>query len=268
MRIFSILVLLSLILTSCSMLNGDTNTYYAHPRDYETNYDTFYLHTEDNSAFHSWWLTPKDSRGQVTVLFLHDYSRNKSYYLNETQKLVQEGYNVLTFDYLSQGYSDYSLKAGGTGESIAALTYLVDSKAVSSDKLVVYAQGEAGETALTALKEFGFKPGCIILDNPPSSLMASCFSSAAFYLQFLSFGSDHNFNNDQKSIPILVYCTEENENSFDKLDQVSQLSVRAMLSGNGSQKILHSKQYRDEMIEFINMSLGAKEITPEESLQE
>ena len=127
-------------------------------------------------------------------------------------------------------------------------------------------------TAFDVLEEFGIKPVCIILDDPPSSLFPSYFSKAISSLGSLTGSvlgeSVNDFRNHQKDTPVLVYCTEENESSFEQLATKSDLTVRAVLSGNGSQKILNSKSIRMEMNEFISMSMTPLISTQSESPQE
>ena len=266
MRIFSLIILIPIVLTSCSTVERNTNTFYDHPRDYTFNYETFYLHTKNDRPVHSWWLTPEESKANTIVLFFHDTTHNKSYFLNESSRLVDEGFNILTFDYLSQGYNDLTLDLDDNLVGTAAFNYLLSNKQLKATDIIVYAQGNAAEIAIKSLQDFGIKPVCVILENPPSQ---ADFSFENSMTNILSFGgSEHDYKNNQNDTPVLIYCTEENEDSFDRLDDVSHLSVRAMLSGNGSRKILHSKQYRDEMIEFIEMSMALDKANQEGSPQE
>ena len=89
------------------------------------------------------------------------------------------------------------------------------------------------------------------------------------FISSLSFGSSgHNFDNNQKSTPVLIYCTEENESAYDWVTGITDLTVKAALPGSGSQKILYSQACRSEISEFIEMSLNPDRATQEENPQE
>ena len=218
------------LLSSCSVVQRDTNTFYGHPKDHDINYETLYLHTDTNHPFHNWWITPKDIETKTTILFFHDIKYNKSYYLDENLKLVNDGYNMLTFDYLSQGYTDFTLTIGTTKEGVAALNYLIGQKGLTGKDIIIYAKGAGCYTAIESVKDFGIKPICFILDNPSTSL-TSIISSIK------SSGTDSQnneiFSINQKATPILVYSTEGNRDHLEKISDVSDLTVRAHLPGNG-----------------------------------
>ena len=251
-----ILFLITLcLLSSCSLVQRDTNTFYGHPKYFDVNYQTLYLHTDANQPFHNWWITPKGAESKATILFFHDIKYSKSYYLSENLKLVDSGYNMLTFDYLSQGYSDFTWNIGTTKEGIAALNYLIGEKGLTGQEIIIYAKGSGCYTAIETIRDFGIKPICFILDNPTTSLSSL----------LLEFNASHNeanqannikFENNHKTTPILVYSTESNQNHFEKISDISDLTVRAHLPGNGSQKILYSASIRAEINEFINMSMN------------
>jgi uncharacterized protein len=157
------------LMSSCSnvLVYYPEKTTYNHPRDYDINYENFYMVTEDDVALHGWWLTPKEKEGIGTVIHFHSSEKNISFHLNDSRRLVEQGFNVLLFDYRGFGHSDgYPHKSGLKKDGVAAIDFLINREEVDINKIIIFAQAEGAPVALAALEAHGLKPACVVFDNP------------------------------------------------------------------------------------------------------
>ena len=131
-------LLLMLLMASCSniIVYYPEKISYDHPRDYDINFENIFLKTSDGVAIHAWWLTPKEMPGKATILYFHSSEKNISFHLNDSRRLVEQGFNVLTFDYRGFGHSDgYPHKSGLMKDGVAAIDYLYDREDIDLNKI-------------------------------------------------------------------------------------------------------------------------------------
>jgi uncharacterized protein len=165
--------LLLLLITSCLFSSCNVLVYYPekttyfHPRDYDMNFETVFLHASDGVAVHAWWLKTKVEEPIATVLHFHASDKNISYHLDYSRRLVDKGFNVLVFDYRGFGHSDgIPNKWGLAKDGIAAIDFVLDRSDVDPSKIIVFAQAEGVPVALSALEGHGLKPACIVFESP------------------------------------------------------------------------------------------------------
>ncbi|WP_349572855.1 alpha/beta hydrolase [Azotobacter salinestris] len=171
------LVLLGLILagTGCSSLlfypePGQPLT----PRAAGLDYRDVYLHAEDGTRLHAWWLPAKagqEVRG--TVLHLHGNGGNLAWHLGGSWWLPEQGWQVLLLDYRGYGLSEGSPALPEVYRDLeAAFAWLEAEPAVRGKPLAVLGQSLGGALAVHFLaqrRERRAQVSALVLDGVPAS---------------------------------------------------------------------------------------------------
>ncbi|MCM8537516.1 MAG: alpha/beta hydrolase [Lentisphaeraceae bacterium] len=272
MNLLKLLMLSALaLLTSCNVLvYHPEKTSYSHPRDFEINYENLFIRTSDNVALHAWWLTPKEGEAKATIIHFHSSEKNISYHLKDSHRFVEQGYNVLLFDYRGFGHSDgIPNKWGLTKDGLAAIDYIINRDDIDNSKLVIFAQAEGAPVALSALDQYDIKPSCIILDNPLFTYRKIAEETVekvpvGKVLGFPSYlaASFHDYNPDRDlkstwGIPLLVCHSERNdtissEHALAIYKNATQPKTLYLTRGAGHLNLLQNKKHFSKITSFIS----------------
>ena len=148
-QIKHILILLSisglmLLLTSCNLtdfiFNADKD-YGPLPNSDAYSYETVHFPAKNGNLLEAWFFKPKTSEIKGTVLHFHGNSRNISYQFHKTAIWVDNGYQLLTFDYQGYGKSEGSPSQQNVlDDSLAALNYLLSRPDIQRDSMIIFGQ--------------------------------------------------------------------------------------------------------------------------------
>lgn len=100
-------------LCAIPLVKKQTQKVLASPADFNLEYETIQLITQDRIPLHAWWLPAANST--KTVILLHGHSGSKDPDLKYTPHLHSAGFNVLMFDFRAHG------RSGGRINTIGAL---------------------------------------------------------------------------------------------------------------------------------------------------
>ena len=126
-----------------------------------------------------WWIaaTPSEGAGAFqstakyaadTVLYLHDGTGSLSSAVPTLGLLHSAGINVFAVDYRGFGHSDASSHPTSetmVADSEATLSYLVETRHLTADRIVAYGTGLGASLAVSLAKNHGAMPA-VIVDNP------------------------------------------------------------------------------------------------------
>ncbi len=149
-------ILLLLILTSCtSVFYQPTNRQFYRPEEFKLSYEDFYFPSKDGTKLHGWFFKAK-GEPKGTIVQFHGNAENISSHFLNLAWLINEGYNLFTFDYrgywLSQGESEPD---GVYLDSLAALEKAMEFHEKSGGKhFVVFGQSLGGAISLRAVPDF------------------------------------------------------------------------------------------------------------------
>ncbi len=131
-------------------------------------YDDVKLPSSDGVMLHGWYVIAA-AKPRATVLYLHGNSGNIGNCLENVKQLVLLGMNVLVIDY--RGYGGSTGKPSEQGlydDAEAAWRYLLDTRKVDPQEIVVYGQSLGGAVATHLAARH--TPGALILEAAFTSL--------------------------------------------------------------------------------------------------
>lgn len=131
-------------------------------------YDEVKLPSSDGVMLHGWYVIAA-AKPRATVLYLHGNSGNIGSCLENVKQLVLLGMNVLVIDYRGYGGSTGQPSEQGLyDDAEAAWRYLLDTRKVSPQEIVVYGQSLGG--AVASWLAARHTPGALILEAAFTSL--------------------------------------------------------------------------------------------------
>lgn len=121
--------------------------YQESPITYQIPYDTVAFKTVDNETLYGWYMS--NVKNSDTILFCHGNFGNMSYHLEHMMNLYRMGYSLFCFDYRGFGQSEGTPSEHGTAKDIqAAWRYLVETKQVDPQKIIIYGHSLGAAIAL------------------------------------------------------------------------------------------------------------------------
>ncbi len=115
---------------------------------FTTTWTDEFFEAKDGTKLHGWWIQRKDAR--KTFLISHGNSGNLGYRMHLISTLLDCGANVFAYDYRGFGSSNGSPTPEGIADDgLSAYDYLVSTKNVSPDHIVLY--GESLGCAVSTL---------------------------------------------------------------------------------------------------------------------
>ncbi|MDX2427286.1 MAG: alpha/beta hydrolase [Xanthomonadales bacterium] len=138
----------------------------ASPGDIGLDYEDVSLTTSDDEHLHGWYIPALDSKG--VLLFFHGNAGNISHRLDSIKIFQELGLDVLIIDYRGYGKSTGTTSEQGTYlDAQAAWDYLVNSRGVPADRIIVFGRSLGG--AIGAWLSAQNTPAAVIIESSFSS---------------------------------------------------------------------------------------------------
>ena len=180
------------------------------PSDYGLDFEDIPLTAEDGTKLHAWYV-PRD-KAEYTLLFCHGNGGNVSHRVDAVQTFHALGLNVLIFDYRGYGRSEGKPTEAGTYQDArAAWKYLVETRGVSPERIIIFGCSLGGGIAANLAHRH--TPAALILE----STFTSVPDAGAKMYPFLPIRWLCRFSYDTQAIigemncPILVVHSREDE---------------------------------------------------------
>jgi fermentation-respiration switch protein FrsA (DUF1100 family) len=167
----SIYVLLALMLylfqgRMVFLSNLPDRTLIASPGDIDLDYENVSLTTSDNERLHGWYVPAANPRG--VLLFFHGNAGNISHRLESIEIFHELGLDTLIIDYRGYGLSTGKASEQGTYlDAQAAWDYLVDSRGIPADRIIVFGRSLGG--AIGAWLGARNTPAAVVIESSFSS---------------------------------------------------------------------------------------------------
>jgi fermentation-respiration switch protein FrsA (DUF1100 family) len=138
----------------------------ATPGDFGLDYEDVTLTTSDNERLHGWYIPAANSKG--VLLFFHGNAGNISHRLDSIKIFHELGLDTLIIDYRGYGQSTGKASEQGTYlDAQAAWDYLVNSRGIPADRIIVFGRSLGG--AVAAWLGVQRTPAALIIESSFSS---------------------------------------------------------------------------------------------------
>jgi len=146
----------------------------ATPKDWGYKYEDVDFKSKDGTVLHGWFVPVQGKKVKATVVFSHGNAGSIGHHLGFIMWFVDEGYNVLTYDYRGFGKSAGKVDRRGMVDDVrAAFDYVGKRADVNSERLVSFGHSLGGANSLAALAEAPVKGlSAVITDAAFSSYRA------------------------------------------------------------------------------------------------
>ena len=137
----------------------------ASPKHAGLAFEDLMLETADGERVSTWYVpAAADADRGYTLLFCHGNAGNLSHRIGSIMTFHQLGLNVIIFDYRGYGKSTGKASEKGTyADARAAWDYLVDTKKVPPDRIIIFGRSLGGAIATKLAGEK--KPGALVLES-------------------------------------------------------------------------------------------------------
>lgn len=176
--VFYILVCIVMYVAQPRMIYFPSPTLAVTPREISLPYEDVTLTCEDGIKINAWYI-PADP-ASATLIFCHGNGGNISHRLESIQQFHRLGLSVFIFDYHGYGASE-----GKPGEqetyqdAEAAWNYLTETKAISSDSIIIFGRSLGGAVAVRLASRH--QPKALVVESSFTSIA----DVAAHYYPFL-----------------------------------------------------------------------------------
>ena len=117
------------------------------PQEEGLAYEEVTLPTRDGERLAAWWI-PAEGAGRGTILYIHGNAGNLGHRVRIAKMLHTLGVDLLLFDFRGFGRSTGRPTERGTYLDVeAAWAYLVDTRGISPDRIVIYGRSLGGPIA-------------------------------------------------------------------------------------------------------------------------
>ncbi|MCZ6879961.1 MAG: alpha/beta hydrolase [Gammaproteobacteria bacterium] len=168
---FYVLLALMLFLFQDKMVflpNMPGRTLTATPKDAGFDFEDVTLETSDGLKLHGWYVPAAQARG--VVLFLHGNAGNISHRLDSIAIFHELGLDTLIIDYRGYGRSQGKPSERGIYlDAEAAWHYLVSSRGVAADRVIVFGRSLGGAVAAWLANQY--TPAALIIESSFSSAL-------------------------------------------------------------------------------------------------
>ncbi len=156
----------ALYLTQPSLVFLPTRELQETPADWGLEYEDLWLTADDGVRLHGWYLPSPGARR--VLLFFHGNAGNISHRGASIEIFHRLGLDVLILDYRGYGHSEgRPSETGLYRDAAAAWNYLVESRGIAPDRIVVFGRSLGGAVAAHLAAET--HPGALILESTFSS---------------------------------------------------------------------------------------------------
>lgn len=130
--------------------------HFVDPAQFKLKYEDVYFNSPDGTKLHGWFFPAKSSKPKGTIIQFHGNAQNISTHFFSLIWLVEEGYNLFTFDY--RGYAKSEGKPSQAGiyqDALAAFdkSYELHEKS-GGGKFIVYGQSLGAAVSLRAVPDW------------------------------------------------------------------------------------------------------------------
>jgi uncharacterized protein len=173
-------ILLLLLFVSCSNLfYQPTKRHFLDPKQLNLVYDEVNFKSLNGTDLHGWFFKAKTKKVKGTIIQFHGNAQNISTHFYSLVWLIDEGYNLFTFDY--EGYGKSQGEASQSKVNQDALAALQKGMSLSEvhgkGKVVVYGQSLGGAVLLRSLADYpeASKVDVLVVDSTFYSYKATAF---------------------------------------------------------------------------------------------
>jgi fermentation-respiration switch protein FrsA (DUF1100 family) len=118
------------------------------PQAYGCRFENITFRSQDRTILQGWFL-PAKTEAKGTVIHFHGNAQNITAHVGYVAWLVDEGFNVLTFDYRGYGFSQGEPNPKGVYEDcLAAIEYAKNRSDVDAEKLILFGQSLGAANAI------------------------------------------------------------------------------------------------------------------------
>ncbi|MFL5784617.1 MAG: alpha/beta hydrolase [Bacteriovoracaceae bacterium] len=149
-------ILLLLFLTSCtSFFYQPSNHQFFSPEQFKLTHEEIWFDSSDGTKLHGWFLKTK-GQSKGTIVQFHGNAENLSSHFLALAWLVNQGYDLFTFDYRGYWLSEgHATPDGVYLDSMAALNKAMELHRSRGGKhFVIFGQSLGGAIALRAVPDF------------------------------------------------------------------------------------------------------------------
>ena len=261
MRIISILVLLILIISSCTpnsaflhptVLNrGDSFSAYvpeandtltlSFKNDYSTNIvnsegetpdlpysiETWRFPNRSGDSLHGWFFKPDENYNGTTIYFLHGNALNISYQYLFATPFVKAGFQVFIFDYSGFGFSQgKATRKAVKNDATDAFNYMLSRKDIEHEHLLIYGQSLGGHLSVVIANENQDKIDGLVTEGAFSShsdIAASVVPVIGRILTIEKYSAEKNIVDFKKPI-LIIHSTEDERIPFEHGERLFELA--------------------------------------------
>lgn len=147
LSIFSLLVF-----NSCSsLMYYPSREIIVDPARLELDYEDIWFTSASGDKIHAWWFASRKNENLGTIVQAHGNAENLSSHYLSLVWLIDEGYNLLIFDY--PGYGQSSGEPDPKGTVLAAQSAMEWAAKKDSRGIIVYGQSLGGAISLRAVED-------------------------------------------------------------------------------------------------------------------
>jgi fermentation-respiration switch protein FrsA (DUF1100 family) len=167
-----------------------------------------WLTTRDGVRLHGWFFKSSQRPAAATVIFFHGNGGNVTNVAWVAEGFANRGFDTLLIDYRGYGRShgESSDEAGLYADGDAALSYLIDTRHVAAERIVLYGQS-LGTTVATDIAARN-KCGALILESGFSSASSVAKKALPWLPRWLHFLGKNRFDSASKlksvTAPVLI----------------------------------------------------------------
>jgi fermentation-respiration switch protein FrsA (DUF1100 family) len=232
----------------------------ASPQQIGLAFEDVELLTEDKVRLHGWFIPSNNARG--TLLFFHGNAGNISHRLDSIAIFNRMNLNVFIVDYRGYGQSQGRVSEAGTYlDAEAAWLYLVETRAIDADEIIVF--GRSLGASIAAWLASRHRPAALILESSFSSVPSMAQRLYPFLpVKWLStFRYDTRQYVSRIECPLLVAHSKDDDIIpyaegrlvFDAAPADKQFLE--MRGGHNDGFIVTGKAYSDRLSRFIESAL-------------
>lgn len=174
------LILFVLLAQGCShVFYQPSSRQFVDPAQFKLKYENIWFNTPEGTKLHGWFFRTTAKKTKGTIVQFHGNAQNISTHFFSLIWLIQEGYNLFTFDYPGYGKSEGepSQKTVYHSALLAFDKGLELHQREGGGKFVIYGQSLGGAISLRALPDWkNFeKVNLIVMDSSFSSYKGIAF---------------------------------------------------------------------------------------------
>ncbi|MFK7807599.1 MAG: alpha/beta hydrolase family protein [Saprospiraceae bacterium] len=171
-----------------------------------------FFSSSSGNKLNAWMLKPKNQKPIGTILHFHGSAANILLQYSAIAPLVEEGFQVFTFDYSGYGYSEgKSTRDNVLSDAYSALEYLSKKEEVKNKKLIIYGQSYGGYLASIVSAKHQDKIDGLVIEGAFSSHKAEAKHTVPFLGNIVKDGPIATTEIQKNHKPVLVIHSTEDK---------------------------------------------------------